>query len=123
MEILTQIGPVIILIVGLFLWVRSIYERSDTKREQLTEQVEGLTMENVTLKAENADLKRMNAEWRDLANKYHALAVKYYNLSRDMVTGKPSADVQAVVVNTTTVSIPTPDDVMNDNALPEELLG
>lgn len=123
-DIFTIVVPFVVLAVGLFTWARGIYERADAKREKLNETIEGLTLENVTLKGENAELKRMNAEWRDLANRYHALAVKYYNITRDMLIERekqaPSLDGVSI---STTVSIPSPDDVFNDRNLGEELLG
>lgn len=119
MEILAQIGPIVVFIIGMFLWVRAIYERADKKREALAEKVDELTTENLSLKSENEELKRMNIEWRRLANKYHDLAVKWYTLTQDMI--KKNTGVAQPVVQTTNVFIPTPDAVMDGSALLEEI--
>lgn len=118
-----QLGAIVVFIIGLFAWVRAIYERADAKREKLVTELEGLTMENVTLKNENADLKVARDEWRDLSRKYHKLAVKYYNLSQSMIVNIPTQPDTTTTITTTTPNtvIPTPDEVFNDERLAEEL--
>lgn len=119
LNILSIVLPLVMLSIGLITWARAIYERGDTKREQLSERIDVLTTENVVLKTENIELKRMNAEWRDLANKYHGLAVKYYKLSRASVEAAGALPA-GVTVTQTMSTIPSPDDVFDDKELLED---